>query len=68
MGTTTDGNTVIRRVRVLQGRARDIAIQKGYTDKDLVLVKTSINSLPSYDVQRIDGDPLSFLLNRKEQK
>ncbi len=54
----------IRKVKVLQGRAREEATKMGLEANDLVLLTTSINSLPEYSIEKIDGDPVSFLLNR----
>lgn len=54
----------IRKVKVLQGRAKDKADKKGLNPDDLVIVKTSVNSLPEYEIEKIDGDPVSFLLKR----
>jgi hypothetical protein len=54
----------IRKVKVLQGRAKDEAAKQKLGSNDLVIVKTTINSLPEYSVEKIDGDPVSFLLKR----
>jgi len=56
----------IRKVKVLQGRAKDEAEKKQLAPDDLVLVTTSVNSLPEYQVEKIDGDPVSFLLKRSK--
>lgn len=57
----------IRKVKVLQGRAKEKAEKKGLNLDDLVIVRTSItsvDSLPEYNIEKIDGDPVSFLLKR----
>lgn len=59
------GDTVIRKVKVLQGRARDEANRQRLGDEDLVLVTTSINSLPTYKIEKIEGDPISFLTKKQ---
>lgn len=54
----------IRKVKVLQGRAKEEAIKQGLAPNDLVILTTSVDSLPEYGVEKIDGDPVSFLLKR----
>lgn len=54
----------IRKVKVLQGRAKDEAMKQGLAPNDLVILTTSVNSLPEYVVEKIVGDPVSFLLKR----
>jgi hypothetical protein len=54
----------IRSVKVLQGRAKDEATKQKLNPDDLVIVKTSVNSLPEYSVEKIEGDPVSYLLKR----
>jgi hypothetical protein len=54
----------IRKVKVLQGRAKDEAEKKNLKPDDLVIVTTSVNSLPEYHIEKIDGDPVSYLLKR----
>jgi hypothetical protein len=54
----------IRKVKVLQGRAKKEAEKNGLNPNDLVIVTTSINSLPEYHIEKIDGDPVSYLLKR----
>jgi hypothetical protein len=56
----------IRKVKVLQGRAKDKAEKKGLCPDDLVIVKTSVSSLPEYEIEKIEGDPVSFLLKRAQ--
>lgn len=56
----------IRKVKVLQGGLRAQADKKGLTPDDLVLVKTTIkpHQLPIYEIEKVGGDPVSFLLKR----
>lgn len=52
----------IRKVKVLQGRAKDEAVKMGLAPDDLVVLTTSVNSLPEYHIEKIEGDPVSYLL------
>jgi hypothetical protein len=54
----------IRKVKMLQGRAKVEAEKQGLTPNDLVIVTTSVNSLPEYHIEKVDGDPVSYLLKR----
>ena len=54
----------IRKVKVLQGRAKEEAEKQGLNPNDLVIVKTSVDSLPEYHIEKVNGDPVSFLLKR----
>ncbi len=54
----------IRKVKVLQGRAKDEADRQGLDPDDLVIVTTSVNSLPEYHIEKIEGDPVSYLLKQ----
>ena len=54
----------IRKVKVLKGRAKIEAEKLGLSSNDLVILKTSVNSLPEYHVEKIIGDPVSYLLKR----
>lgn len=49
---------IIRKVKVLQGRAKEEARKKGFRSNDLVIV--NINN----HIEKIDGDPVSYLLKR----
>ena len=56
----------IRKVKILQGKARQAAIDAGASDDDLVILKTSrYHSQPSYEAERIEGDPTAYLLRVK---
>lgn len=54
----------IRKVKFLQGRAKDEADKQSLQLDDLVLLTTSVNSLPEYHMEKIIGDPVSYLLKR----
>ncbi|MQY68657.1 MAG: hypothetical protein GH150_04670 [Hadesarchaea archaeon] len=58
----------IRRVRVLQGRLRELADDKGINPEDLVLVTTTIEKGKhppvQYKLEKVEGDPVSFMLKR----
>lgn len=54
----------IRKVKVLKGRAKDEAEKQGLAPNDLVIVTTTVNSLPDYRIEKITGDPVSYLLQR----
>ena len=54
----------IRKVKVLQGRAKIEADKQQLSLEDLVIVTTSVNSLPEYTIEKVEGDPVSYLLNR----
>lgn len=59
----------IRKVKILNGRAKEAAIAAGATDEDLVILKTSqYHSLPKYTVEIVKGDPVSYLMKEKEPK
>lgn len=51
-------NTVIRKVKVLQGMAKDMAEKQGLDPDDLVVLTVSI--------EKVVGDPVSFLLSKVE--
>ncbi len=56
-------NTVIRKVSVLRGRAKDEAEKQGLDPDDLVIVTTSLHPLPEYHIEKVIGGPVSFLLD-----
>jgi len=60
----------IRKVKVLQGRAKAEAEKQGLNSEDLVIVKTSVKpgSLPEYHIEKIEGDPVSYLLKRETRR
>ena len=60
----------IKKFKSLQGRAREVALEKyrGIKENDLVIVSTRFNPLPIYEVEKIDGDPLKYLFNLDQRK
>lgn len=55
---------VIRMVGVLKGRAKDEATKMGLSPNDLVIVTTILHPLPEYRLEKIEGDPITFLLSK----
>jgi hypothetical protein len=56
----------IRKAKILQGKAREAADLVGAKDDDLVILKTSnYHSQPEYKAEKIEGDPVTFLLKAK---
>jgi hypothetical protein len=54
-----------RKVKVLQGRARAEADKQGLTPDDLVLLTTTYtDGLPTYKVEKVYGDPITYILRR----
>lgn len=60
LGTLGD-DIRIRKVKMLDDRAREKANQKGLNENDLVIVRTVVNSLPTYEIEKIDGSPIKYL-------
>ncbi len=56
--------TVIRKVKVLKGRAKDEAVKQGLDPDDLVIVTVTLNPLPEYHLEKVEGDPVSYLLSQ----
>ena len=52
-------NTVIRKVKTLQGRARFMADSEGLDPDDLVILTISL--------EKVIGDPVSYLLSKIEE-
>jgi hypothetical protein len=56
----------VRKVRILQGKAKETAIAAGLAEDDLVILKTSrYHSQPTYEVKKIEGDPTLYLMRKK---
>ena len=55
----------LKKFKSLQGRAREAALDryKDIKDNDLVVVTTRVNSLPTYEIEKVEGDPLKFLFD-----
>lgn len=51
----------IRKVKMLNDRARKVADAQGLADNDLVIVRTTVASLPKYDIEKIEGSPSIYL-------
>ena len=51
----------VRKVKMLNDRAEEEAINQGLKDDDLVILKTTYGSLPTYRVQKIEGSPIKYL-------
>lgn len=60
----SDNDPMIRKVKALNGRARAEAERMKLSQNDLVIVRTTTNSLPQYSLEKIDGDPITYLQNR----
>lgn len=63
--TYKNTDSEIKKFKSLQGRAREAALEKykSINDNDLIVVTTRVNSLPIYEIEKIDGDPLKYLFN-----
>lgn len=57
-----DSDVSIRKVKFLQGRLREQANRQELSPNDLVVVTTRIGSLPEFELEKIEGDPLTYLL------
>jgi len=56
----------IRKVKVLQGRAKEEADKMGLDQEDMVILTTTVNSLPQYSIEKIEGNPVEYLLKRAD--
>lgn len=54
----------IRKVKILDDRARAIADDMGLEENDLVILTTHIDSLPEYGLEKIEGSPIKYLQNK----
>ena len=63
MAKKNDFDVEMLKFKNLQGRAREEALKRygDIKENDLVIVTTRINSLPTYEIERVDGDPLKHL-------
>ena len=56
----------IRKVRILQGKAREAATAVATSPDDLVLLRTSrYHSEPTYTAEKIEGDPTLYLMRKR---
>ena len=60
----------IKKVKVLHDRARETANKMGLKEEDLVNVRTHIKHgcLPVYELEKIEGSPISYLQNKEVKK
>jgi hypothetical protein len=59
----------IRKAKILQGKAREAADAVGAQGDDLVILKTSsYHSQPEYEAEKIEGDPVVFLMKARNGK
>ena len=57
----------VRKVRILQGKAKEAAERAGATEDDLVILRTSrYHSQPTYEAEKIEGDPTLYLTRVKK--
>jgi hypothetical protein len=54
----------VKKVKILDDRARAIANKKGLKENDLVILTTHIGSLPEYELEPIKGSPIKYLQNK----
>ncbi len=66
----TTSDVELKKFKSLQGRARDEALRKygNLKDNDLVVVTTKVNSLPKYEIEMVEGDPIKFLFDLGKKK
>jgi hypothetical protein len=56
----------IKKVRILNGKAREAAEKIGAKEDDLVILRASeYHSAPVYTAEKIEGDPVSYLMKKK---
>lgn len=55
-------DSIIRKVSILRGRAKEAALEVGACDNDLVILKISDHPYPRYTADKIVGDPVSYLM------
>lgn len=61
-----DEDVRIRKVRVLNDRAKELANEQGLSEDDLVIIRTTVppSSLPEYTLEKIEGSPSLYLQNK----
>lgn len=68
MDKETYSDVRIRKVRILKGKAREAAEAVGAKDDDLVILRTSeYHSEPTYTAEKVEGDPVSYLMRQKQE-
>lgn len=67
MGNETYSDVSIRKVRILKGRAKEAALSVGAKENDLVILRTSEyhSGEPTYTAEKIEGDPVSYLMRER---
>lgn len=62
---TKMSDTRIVKVSILKGRPKIEAERQGLSPDDLVVVTVStIDGFPEYHIEKVEGDPTSFLLSK----
>lgn len=51
----------VREVKMLGTRAKALAKEQGFDENDLVIVRTTVNSLPEFEFEKITGSPITYL-------
>ena len=51
---------IIRKVKVLKGRAKDEAVNLGLDPDDLVIVTVTTNPFPEYQLEKVEGTQFRF--------
>ena len=55
---------MIRKVKALNTLAKEEAEKQGFSENDLVIVRTVIGSLPTYKLTKIEGSPTQFIRDK----
>ena len=61
----------IRKVSVFKGKTMEKAEDMGLKPNDLVIIRIYISeedSLPTYELEKIEGDPVSYMLDRPREE
>ena len=67
MGNENYAGVSIRKVRILKGKAKEAALSIGAKENDLVILRTSeYHFEPTYTAEKIEGDPVSYLMREKD--
>lgn len=57
----------IKKVKMLNDRAREEANKQGLDENDLVIIRTTIAIPPKYEIEKIEGSPIMYLQNKIKQ-
>ena len=53
----------VKRVKALHGVVKDTALKKGFSENDLVIIRSSNHhSLTDDDIKKVEGDPVEFII------